>query len=236
VFERFTEPARQVVVLAQDEARYALKHSYIGTEHLLLGLLRYEDGLAAQVLHSLDITIERVRSHVALIVGSGGLISGGQMPFTPRAKHALELAFIEAQRLGHSHVDTEHILLGLEREDRGVAARVLLDFGADAEKIRYHVIRLLATASARRADGPGDAPAKGAPVAPRSSGGATRSADMMALSQEELDRAIDRAVDQLILEEQDFSSRRQVLHTNLETLRAERDRRRRGDSRVHVEP
>src|SRR5437867_4715984 len=142
VFERFTERARQVVVLAQDEAR-ALKHNYIGTEHILLGLLREEEGLAARVLESLDITVEEVRAQVARIVGQGDEVTTGQIPFTPRAKKVLELALREALSLGHNYIGTEHILLGLVRENEGVAARILLDFDADAEKIRNEVIRML---------------------------------------------------------------------------------------------
>ncbi len=135
MFERFTERARQVVVLAQEEAR-TLKHNYIGTEHILLGLLREEEGLAARVLESLDITVERVRAQVVRIVGSGEEVTSGQIPFTPRAKKVLELALREALSLGHKYIGTEHILLGLVRENEGVAARILLDFDADSEKIR----------------------------------------------------------------------------------------------------
>ena len=135
MFERFTERARQVVVLAQDEARL-LKHNYIGTEHLLLGLLREEEGIAARVLESLDITLEEVRVQVARIIGEGEGSLRGQIPFTPRAKKVLELALREGLALGHDYIGTEHILLGLVRENEGVAARILLDFDADAEKIR----------------------------------------------------------------------------------------------------
>ncbi len=142
MFERFTERARQVVVLAQEEAR-TLKHNYIGTEHILLGLLREEEGLAARVLESLDITVERVRSQVVRIVGSGEEVTAGQIPFTPRAKKVLELTLREALSLGHNYIGTEHILLGLVRENEGVAARILLDFDADSEKIRNEVIRML---------------------------------------------------------------------------------------------
>ena len=133
MFERFTERARQVVVLAQEEAR-TLKHNYIGTEHILLGLLREEEGLAARVLESLDITVERVRAQVVRIVGSGEEVTSGQIPFTPRAKKVLELALREALSLGHNYIGTEHILLGLVRENEGVAARILLDFDADSRE------------------------------------------------------------------------------------------------------
>jgi ATP-dependent Clp protease ATP-binding subunit ClpC len=149
LFERFTERARQVVVLAQEEAR-TLKHNYIGTEHILLGLLREEEGLAARVLESLDITVERVRAQVVRIVGSGEEVTSGQIPFTPRAKKVLELALREALSLGHNYIGTEHILLGLVRENEGVAARILLDFDADSEKIRNEVIRMLSGPGGRR--------------------------------------------------------------------------------------
>jgi ATP-dependent Clp protease ATP-binding subunit ClpC len=156
LFERFTERARQVVVLAQDEAR-ALKHNYIGTEHILLGLLREEEGLAARVLESLDITVEEVRAQIARIVGQGDEVTTGQIPFTPRAKKVLELALREALSLGHNYIGTEHILLGLVRENEGVAARILLDFDADAEKIRNEIIRML-SGPGRRQQGGGGAP------------------------------------------------------------------------------
>ena len=156
MFERFTERARQVVVLAQDEAR-ALKHNYIGTEHILLGLLREEEGLAARVLESLDITVEEVRAQIARIVGQGDEVTTGQIPFTPRAKKVLELALREALSLGHNYIGTEHILLGLVRENEGVAARILLDFDADAEKIRNEIIRML-SGPGRRQQGGGQGP------------------------------------------------------------------------------
>ena len=138
------------MVLAQDEAR-AFKHNYIGTEHLLLGLLREEEGLAARVLESLDVTVEEVREQVARIVGQGDEITSGQIPFTPRSKKVLELALREALSLGHNYIGTEHILLGLVRENEGVAARILLDFDADAEKIRNEIIRMLSGPGRRRA-------------------------------------------------------------------------------------
>ena len=155
MFERFTERARQVVVLAQDEAR-ALRHNYIGTEHILLGLLREEEGLAARVLESLDITVEEVRAQVARIVGKGDAVASGQIPFTPRAKKVLELSLREALSFGHNYVGTEHILLGLVRENEGVAARVLLDFDADDEKIRDEIVRMIS--------GPNYSPSSNVPV------------------------------------------------------------------------
>ena len=142
MFEQFTERARQVVVHAQDEAR-CLRHNYIGTEHILLGLIREEEGLAARVLGSLGVTLDGVREQVGQIVGQGDEVTTGQMPFTPRAKKVLELSLREALSLGHSNIGTEHVLLGLVRENEGVAARILLDFGADAETIRNEVIRRL---------------------------------------------------------------------------------------------
>src|SRR5437867_2055236 len=154
MFERFTERARQVVVLAQEEAR-TLKHNYIGTEHILVGLRREEEGLAARVLESLDITVERVRAQVVRIVGSGEEVTSGQIPFTPRAKKVLELALREALSLGHNYIGTEHILLGLVRENEGVAARILLDFDADAEKIRNEIIRMLSGPGRRQQAGGG---------------------------------------------------------------------------------
>ncbi len=161
MFERFTERARQVVVLAQEEAR-TLKHNYIGTEHILLGLLREEEGLAARVLESLEITVERVRAQVVRIVGSGEEVTSGQIPFTPRAKKVLELALREALSLGHNYIGTEHILLGLVRENEGVAARILLDFDADSEKIRNEVIRMLSGPGGRQRTGAGGGASPGA--------------------------------------------------------------------------
>jgi ATP-dependent Clp protease ATP-binding subunit ClpC len=165
VFERFTERARQVVVLAQDEAR-TLKHNYIGTEHILLGLLREEEGLAARALESLDITVEEVRAQVARIVGQGDQVAPSQIPFTPRARKVLELALREALSLDHNYIGTEHILLGLVRENEGVAARILLDFDADAEKIRNEIIRMLSGPGRRQqgAGGPGTRPSTGRPI------------------------------------------------------------------------
>jgi hypothetical protein len=180
VFERFTERARQVVVLAQEEAR-TLRHNYIGTEHILLGLLRDEAGLAARVLESLDITLERVRAQVVRIVGPGEEVTEGQIPFTPRAKKVLELALREALSLGHNYIGTEHILLGMTRENEGVAARILLDFDADAEKIRNEVIRML-SGSPPRAEGGGERPR--AVLSPEA--GASREGRAMAVLEREI--------------------------------------------------
>jgi ATP-dependent Clp protease ATP-binding subunit ClpA len=142
VFERFTERARQVVVLAQDEAR-RLKHNYIGTEHLLLGLLREEEGLAARTLASFDVTLAEVREQVGTVIGEGDAVTTGQIPFTPRAKKVLDLSLREALALGHNYIGTEHLLLGLVRENEGVAARILVHYGADAEAVRNETIGML---------------------------------------------------------------------------------------------
>ena len=143
MFERFTERSRNVVVLAQEEA-ILLRHNYIGTEHLLLGLLREEDGVAFRVLESLEVTAEEVRAQIARIVGRGDEDVSGQVPFTPRTKKVLELALREALSLGHDYIGTEHLLLGLVRENEGVAARILRDFDADAERIRAEILRTIA--------------------------------------------------------------------------------------------
>ena len=144
MFERFTERARQVVVLAQDEAR-SLRHNYIGTEHLLLGLLREEEGLAARVLDFLGVTLEDTRTRVRKAVGEGESDAPvtGQIPFTPHAKHALELALREALSLGHGYIGTEHVLLGLVRVDEGVGVEVLNGLGATPQVVRDSLIRML---------------------------------------------------------------------------------------------
>jgi len=144
VFERYTERARQVVVLAQVEAR-TLKHDYIGTEHILLGLLREREGLAARVLESAGVTAEAARVAVVRTVGSGEEMSRGQIPFTPRAKEVLARALRESAGLGHNYIGTEHILLALVAGGEGVAVRVLLDFGADEQRIRAEVMRIVAS-------------------------------------------------------------------------------------------
>jgi ATP-dependent Clp protease ATP-binding subunit ClpC len=143
VFERFTERARQVVVLAQDEAR-ELRHNYIGTEHLLLGVLREEEGIGARVLQRLGVTLDEARAQLNRIIGRGDEPpASGQIPFTPRAKKALELALKEALALGHKYIGTEHILLGIARVDDGVAASILSSFDADVDTIRNEVVRTL---------------------------------------------------------------------------------------------
>lgn len=141
-FERFTERARQVVVYSQEEARL-MKHDWIGTEHVLLGLLREEESVAARVLASCDVTVELVRGLVRRISALGDEEPKGQIPFTPRSRKVFELSLREALSLGHNYIGTEHILLGLVRENEGVAARILLDLDVDSEKIRNGVIRAL---------------------------------------------------------------------------------------------
>jgi Clp amino terminal domain, pathogenicity island component/UvrB/uvrC motif len=142
MFERFTDRARQVIVLAEDEARM-LNHNYIGTEHILLGLIHEGEGVAAKALESLGISLEAVRQRVEEIIGQGQQAPARHIPFTPRVKKVLELALREAQQLGHNSIGTEHILLGLIREGDGVAAQVLVKLGADLSRVRQQVIRLL---------------------------------------------------------------------------------------------
>src|SRR5687767_14976566 len=165
MFERFTDRARRVVVLAQEEARM-LSHNYIGTEHILLGLIHEGEGVAAKALESLDISLEAVRAQVEEIIGQGQQAPSGHIPFTPRAKKVLELSLREALQLGHSYIGTEHILLGLIREGEGVAAQVLQKLGADLNRVRQQVIQLLsgfqgkesATAGAQTSGSGGEAP------------------------------------------------------------------------------
>ncbi|MCB0898779.1 MAG: ATP-dependent Clp protease ATP-binding subunit [Actinobacteria bacterium] len=142
MFERFTDRARRVVVLAQEEARM-LNHNYIGTEHILLGLIHEGEGVAAKALESLNISLDAVRQQVEEMIGQGQQAPSGHIPFTPRAKKVLELSLREALQLGHNYIGTEHILLGLIREGEGVAAQVLVKLGADLNKVRQQVIQLL---------------------------------------------------------------------------------------------
>jgi ATP-dependent Clp protease ATP-binding subunit ClpA len=143
MFERFTDQARRVVVLAQEEAR-DLGHSYIGTEHILLGLLRETDEIAAQALEALGIGLDAARREIRLIIGEGeGTALPTHIPFTPRAKKVLELSLREALQLGHNYIGTEHILLGLIREGEGVAAQVLVRLGADLNQVRQQVIGMV---------------------------------------------------------------------------------------------
>jgi len=142
MFERFTDRARRVVVLAQDEAR-RLDHNYIGTEHILLGLIHEGQGVAAKALDSLGVNLAAVRQQVEEIIGRGQQTPSGHIPFTPRAKKVLELSLRESLALGHTYIGTEHILLGLIREGDGVAAQVLVKLGADLNRVREQVIQLL---------------------------------------------------------------------------------------------
>ena len=165
MFERFTDRARRVVVLAQEEARL-LNHNYIGTEHILLGLIHEGEGVAAKALESLGINLEAVRSQVVEIIGQGSQAPSGHIPFTPRAKKVLELSLREALQLGHNYIGTEHILLGLIREGEGVAAQVLQKLGAELQKVRQTVIQLLSGVQGEEASGSSHPSGSG-----RSSGG-----------------------------------------------------------------
>jgi Clp amino terminal domain, pathogenicity island component/UvrB/uvrC motif len=142
MFERFTDRARRVVVLAQEEARM-LDHNYIGTEHLLLGLIHEGEGVAAKALEAMGISLNAVRQQVETIIGRGEQAPSGHIPFTPRAKRVLELSLRESGQLGHNYIGTEHILLGLVREGEGVAAQVLVKLGADLNRVRQMVVQLL---------------------------------------------------------------------------------------------
>jgi len=161
MFERFTDRARRVVVLAQEEARM-LNHNYIGTEHILLGLIHEGEGVAAKGLESLGISLEAVRAQVEEIIGQGQQAPSGHIPFTPRAKKVLELSLREALQLGHNYIGTEHILLGLIREGEGVAAQVLVKLGADLNRVRQQVIQLLSGYQGKEAVAQGG-PAEGTP-------------------------------------------------------------------------
>jgi ATP-dependent Clp protease ATP-binding subunit ClpC len=153
MFERFTDRARRVVVLAQEEARL-LNHSYIGTEHILLGLIHEGEGVAAKALESLGISLEAVRNQVEEIIGQGGSSPSGHIPFTPRAKKVLELSLREALQLGHNYIGTEHILLGLVREADSGAAQVLAGRGVNLDTARQEVARQLATGAGERPAAP----------------------------------------------------------------------------------
>jgi ATP-dependent Clp protease ATP-binding subunit ClpC len=172
MFERFTDRARRVVVLAQEEARL-LNHSYIGTEHILLGLIHEGEGVAAKALESLSISLDAVRAQVEEIIGQGGSSPSGHIPFTPRAKKVLELSLREALQLGHNYIGTEHILLGLLREGEGVATQVLVKLGADLGKVRQQVIQLLSgyQGPGTKGEAAGSAAAPGSKDEPGEKGG-----------------------------------------------------------------
>ena len=142
IFERFTDRARRVVVLAQEEARM-LNHNYIGTEHILLGLIHEGEGVAAKSLESLGLSLEIIREQVEEIIGQGQQAPSGHIPFTPRAKLVLDLSLREALQLGHNYIGTEHILLGLIREGDGVASQLLIKLGAELTRVRQQVIQVL---------------------------------------------------------------------------------------------
>ncbi len=160
MFERFTDRARRVVVLAQEEARL-LNHNYIGTEHILLGLIHEGEGVAARALEELGIDLDSVRTQVVEIIGQGSQAPTGHIPFTPRAKKVLELSLREALQLGHNYIGTEHILLGLIREGEGVAAQVLVKLGAELTKVRQTVIQLLSGVEGEEGERSGSHPGSG---------------------------------------------------------------------------
>ena len=178
MFERFTDRARRVVVLAQEEARL-LNHNYIGTEHILLGLIHEGEGVAAKALESLGISLEAVRSQVEEIIGQGGSSPSGHIPFTPRAKKVLELSLREALQLGHNYIGTEHILLGLIREGEGVAAQVLVKLGADLSRVRQQVIQLLSGYSGSGPQGTGGGSGEKAGAAAGQASGETPSGSLV---------------------------------------------------------
>ena len=218
MFEKFTEHARRAVVLAREEAR-TLQHNHIGAEHLLLGVLADQGGVAARALLGLDITAERVRAHVVRTIGSGEERSS-QLPFTPGAKKSLELALRAALSLGHNYIGSEHILLGLVDDTEAVAARILQGLDADPETIRDAVLDMLSApgggqqADEEHASRPED-------VAIGSSGKAA-SPHIGGIS----DAQLDHLIDELVNEEEQISRRRHVLLGEIEILRAERDNRR----------
>ncbi|HEX3565074.1 MAG TPA: Clp protease N-terminal domain-containing protein [Acidimicrobiales bacterium] len=158
MFERFTDRARRVLVLAQEEARL-LNHNFIGTEHVLLGLIHEREGIAAQALRELDVSLPAAREKVGETIGLAGTPPSGSPPFTPRAKKVLELSMRESIQLGHSYIGTEHLLLGIVREGQSVAAQVLVAMGVSLDRVRQHVGELLA-------DGYGDVPRTGDPAWP----------------------------------------------------------------------
>jgi len=169
MFERFTDRARRVVVLAQEEARM-LNHNYNGTEHILLGLIHEGEGVAAKALESLGISLDAVRQQVEEIIGQGQQAPSGHIPFTPRAKKVLELSLREALQLGHNYIGTEHILLGLIREGDGVAAQVLVKLGAGLDRVRQEVIQLLQEYQGEDEPGTGRLAARSGPARRRMRG------------------------------------------------------------------
>ena len=210
-----------MVVLAREEAQ-ALKHSSIGTEHLLLGLFGQEEGLAGRVLDNLGVTADGVRAQVIHVAGTGQEAPPRLIPFTPHAKQALELALRESLNLGHNYIGTEHILLGLVCADQGLAARILLEFDADCEKIRNEVIRWLSGRGAPM--GTGESPVSHGEDDPAEPSAASHVGlpDVRGMSDSELEGLIDALHD----EERAIADRRRVLQDTIHILRRERDNRR----------
>jgi len=202
VFERFTDRARRVLVLAQEEARL-LNHSFIGTEHILLGLIHEGEGVAAKALESLGITLEAVREKVEETIGMSSNPPSGSPPFTPRAKKVLELSLREALQLGHSYIGTEHMLLGLVREGEGVAAQVLVSLGADLAAVRKQVIDMMSGYQGK------DAPAQGTPSAPSDATGGSAVLDQFGRNLTQLAR--DKKIDPLVGREKEIERVMQVL-------------------------
>jgi ATP-dependent Clp protease ATP-binding subunit ClpC len=198
MFERFTDRGRRVVVLAQEEARL-LNHNYIGTEHILLGLIREGQGVAARALEELGISLETVREQVEEIIGQGEAAPAGHIPFTPRAKKVLEMSLREALQLGHNYIGTEHLLLGLIREGEGVAAQVLEKLGADLNRARQEVLHLL-SGYARGKGESLDLSQEEIEVVRRLAGGASRKqiAEKLGVSRAELKSRLDRVIAKLI--------------------------------------
>ena len=215
MFERFTDRARRVVVLAQEEARL-LNHNYIGTEHLLLGLIHEGEGIAAEALQSLGISLEAVRAQVEEIIGQGQSAPTGHIPFTPRAKKVFELSLREALQLGHNYIGTEHLLLGLIREGEGVAAQVLVKLGADLARVRQQVVQLLSSYAR------GEAPAEQAGARAR----LVRMTVPEELRQAEVELAQVRRAKEAAIEAEDFEQAAALRDQERELLRrvAERER------------
>src|SRR5256885_5081514 len=203
LFERFTDRARRVVVLAQEEARL-LNHNYIGTEHILLGLIHEGEGVAAKALESLGISLEAVRNQVEEIIGQGGSSPSGHIPFTPRAKKVLELSLREALQLGHNYIGTEHILLGLIREGEGVAAQVLVKLGADLSRVRQQVIQLLSGYAGAKEGSP-----QGGGASPEAAQGGSLVLDQFGRNLTQLAR--DKKLDPVIGREKEIERVMQVL-------------------------
>ena len=203
MFERFTDRARRVVVLAQEEARL-LNHNYIGTEHILLGLIHEGEGVAAKALESLGISLEAVRAQVEEIIGHGGTAPSGHIPFTPRAKKVLELSLREALQLGHNYIGTEHILLGLIREGEGVAAQVLVKLGADLSRVRQQVIQLLSGYAGAKEGAP-----QGGGASPEAAQGGSLVLDQFGRNLTQLAR--DKKLDPVIGREKEIERVMQVL-------------------------